>query len=158
MTNKKISGLGDASTLDGTELMELVQDGANVKLALSNLLTVPFAVAVGDEDTAITTGAAKVSFQWPCTGEVTAVYGGLNVAQTSGDIFTVDVNNDGATMLSTKLTIDNTERSSLTATTPPVLTNTTVTKGDWATVDIDQVGASGDAAGLKLYFDILRTP
>jgi hypothetical protein len=160
MTNKRISELDDASTLDGTELMELVQDSSNRKMALSNLLTVPFAVAVGDEGTALTAGTAKVSFQWPCDGVVVGVFAGLNTAQTSGDILTVDVHNDGSTMLSTKLTIDNGERSSLTAETPPVLTNAAITKGDWAAVDIAQVesGSPADAAGLKLYFDILRTP
>ena len=65
----------------------------------------------------------------------------------------MDVNDGGGTMLSTKITVDNTEATSLTAATPPVISDSVVVKGGTATIDIDQVG-DGTAAGLKLYFRI----
>jgi hypothetical protein len=40
MANKKISELDTASALDGTELLELVQSGVNVKAALADLQSV----------------------------------------------------------------------------------------------------------------------
>lgn len=111
-------------------------------------------VACGDETTPATAGAGKVTFHWPCDGLVSAIWAGLTIPQASGSLFTVDVNNNGSTMLSTKVTIDNTEETSLTASTPAVLTNTTVVRGQKATVDFDQVG-DGSAAGLKVYIEIL---
>jgi len=107
-------------------------------------------VACSDETTALGTGNDKVTFHWPLSGTVTDIWCALTTPQASGSIFTVDVNNNGATMLSTKLTIDNTEETSLTAATARVLTNTTITKGQKGTIDIDQIG-NGSAKGLKVY-------
>lgn len=112
-------------------------------------------IACSDETTALTAGTAKVTLHWPVTGTVEEIWAGLTTPQSSGNVVTVDVNNNGSTMLSTKVTIDNTEETSLTAATPPVLTNTAVTKGQKATVDIDQVG-DGTAKGLKVYVRVRR--
>ena len=49
---------------------------------------------------------------------LTAVKASLTAAQTSGTAFQVDVNNAGTSVLSTKLTIDNNELTSVTAATP----------------------------------------
>lgn len=112
-----------------------------------------FAVAASDEETPLTTGTAKITFHWPLTGTLAEVWAGLSTPQASGSTLTVDVNDAGSTMLSTKITIDNTEDTSLTAATPPVLSDTSVTKGGKATIDIDQIG-DGTACGLKVYFRI----
>ena len=73
----------------------------------------------------------------------------LTTPQTSGSIFTVDINEAGATILSTKLTIDNGEATSVTAATPPVISDTALAKGAKVTVDIDQIG-DGTAKGLSV--------
>lgn len=110
------------------------------------------AIACSDETTALTAGAAKVTFINPYSSAFTVVaaVASLTVAQTSGSVFTVDVNVAGSSILSTKLTIDNTEKSSATASTPPVISSATIAAYDEITVDIDQVG-DGTAKGLKLY-------
>lgn len=106
-------------------------------------------VACSDETTALTTGTAKVTFRMPKAMTVTAVRGSLTTAQASGSIFTVDVNEGGVSILSTKLTIDNTELTSTTAATPPVISDSALADDASITVDIDQVG-DGSAKGLKV--------
>jgi hypothetical protein len=105
--------------------------------------------AASDETTALTAGTAKVTFRLPAAFTLTGVRASLTTAQTSGSIFTVDINLGGVSILSTKLTIDNTEKTSLTAVTAPVISNTTMTDDGEITVDIDQIG-DGTAKGLKI--------
>ena len=110
------------------------------------------AIAGSDESTAITTGANKTKFINPFSTafNVTAVVASLSTAQASGGIFTVDVNEAGTTILSTKLTIDNTETNSSTATTPPVISDSSIAAYAEIEIDVDQVG-DGTAKGLKVY-------
>jgi len=109
-------------------------------------------IACSDESTALTTGTAKVTFRNPFAApfNLTGVKASLTVAQTSGSIFTVNIKESGSTILSTKITIDNTEKTSATAATPPVLSDTSIAADAEITIDIDQVG-DGTAKGLKVY-------
>lgn len=106
-------------------------------------------VAVGDETTAITTGTGKVTFRMPYAFTATAVRASLTTAQTSGSIFTVDINEAGTTIISTKLTIDNTEKTSTTAATPAVISDASLADDAEITIDVDQIG-DGTAKGLKV--------
>lgn len=106
-------------------------------------------IACSDETTALTTGAAKVTFRMPRAVTLTAIRASLVTAQTSGSIFTVDVNESGSTILSTKITIDNNEKTSTTAATAPVLSDTSLADDAEMTIDIDQIG-NGTAKGLKV--------
>jgi hypothetical protein len=81
---------------------------------------------------------------------LSAVRASLTTAQASGTIFTVDINEGGVSILSTKLTIDNTETTSTTAATPSVISDTALADDSEITIDIDQIG-NGTAAGLKVY-------
>ena len=85
----------------------------------------------------------------PYAFTLTAVRASLSTAQASGSTFTVDINENGTTILSTKLTIDNTEKTSTTATTPPVISDSSLADDAEITIDIDQVGTAG-AKGLKV--------
>lgn len=106
-------------------------------------------VPCSDETTALTTGTAKRTFRMPFAFTLTGVRASLVTAQTSGNIFTVDINEGGASILSTKLTIDNTEKTSTTAATPAVISDTALADDAEITIDIDQIG-DGTAAGLKV--------
>lgn len=106
-------------------------------------------LAVSDEITALTTGTAKVTFRMPFAMTLTAVRASLTTAQSSGSIFTVDINESGSTILSTKITIDNAEKTSTTAATPPVISDSALADDAEITVDIDQIG-DGTAKGLKI--------
>lgn len=106
-------------------------------------------VACSDETTAITAGTGKVTFRMPHAMTVTSVRASLTTAQTSGSIFTVDINEGGTSILSTKLTIDNAEKTSLSAATVPVLSDTALDNDAEITIDVDQIG-DGTAKGLKV--------
>lgn len=118
---------------------------------LSNTVgyTESIVIAVGDETTAITTGTTKVTFRMPYAFTVTAIRASLATAQASGSIFTVDVNESGTTIISTKLTIDNTEKTTVTAATPPVISDASLADDAEITIDVDQIG-DGTAKGLKV--------
>ena len=107
-------------------------------------------VACSDETTALTTGTAKVTFRMPYSMYVTEVRASLTTEQTSGNILTVDINEAGVSILSTKLTIDNLSKTSTTASTPAVISDSDLSDDAEITVDIDQIG-DGTATGLKIY-------
>ncbi len=97
----------------------------------------------------LSAGTGKITFRLPYAFTVTDVRASLNTAQTSGSIFTVDINETGTTILSTKLTIDNNEKTSTTAATPAVISDTSLASDAEISVDVDQIG-NGTAAGLKI--------
>lgn len=106
-------------------------------------------MACSDETTALTATNNKIKFRIPYAFTVTAVRASLSTAQTSGSIFTVDINEAGTTILSTKLTIDNTEQTSTTAVTAAVISDSALADDAEISVDIDQIG-DGTAKGLKV--------
>lgn len=125
---------------------QYVKENGTYKIA--GLQALP--LAVSDETTALTTGTAKITFRMPFAMELSEVRASLTTAQASGSVLTVDVNEGGTSILSTKLTIDNTEKTSKTAAAAAVISDTLLADDAEITVDIDQVG-NGTAKGLKLY-------
>ena len=114
-------------------------------------------VAVTDLTTAIGAGTFKIKFRMPYALTLTEIpRASLYTVQTSGSIFTVDINKSNATILSTKLTIDNGESTSKTAATPAVLSSTTLADDEEISVDVDQVG-DGTARGLIITLIGFRT-
>lgn len=112
------------------------------------------ALAVSDETTAITTGTAKVTFRMPYAFTVTSVKASLTTASSSG-LPTFDINEGGTTILSTKLTIDANELTSVTAATAAVVSDTALAEDAEMTVDIDVAGTG--AKGAKIYIIGYRT-
>jgi len=172
MASQEIDDFTALTTPAGGDLLPIVDisdttdsaQGTTKKITVTNLLAAvaasgtPFelVVACSDESTALTTGTAKVTFRMPRGVTLSAVRGSLTVAQSSGSIFTVDVNEGGTTILSTKLTIDNGEKTSTTAATPPVISDSALADDAEITIDIDQVG-DGTAKGLKVTLIGTRT-
>lgn len=112
--------------------------------------TTSFVLACSDETTALTTGT-KVTFRMPYAYTVTAVRASLTTAGTGANLVTVDINEGGTTILSTKITIDATETTSTTAATAPVIDDPDLANDAQMTVDIDQIDSGGVSAGLKVY-------
>ena len=112
-------------------------------------------IACSDETTALTTGVAKVTFRMPFAMTLMDVRGSLSTEQTSGSILTADVNEGGTSILSTKITIDNTEKTSTTAVALPVVSDSALANNAEITIDIDQVG-DGTAKGLKVTLSGIR--
>jgi hypothetical protein len=122
--------------------------GTSVVAAGVNLNVETLIITVSDETTAITTGTAKTTFRMPWGMTLTAVRASLTTASSSGTP-TIDINDGGTTILSTKLTIDANERTSTTAATPAVISDTALADDAEITIDIDVAGTG--AAGLKVY-------
>ncbi|REC87109.1 hypothetical protein DXT57_07875 [Stenotrophomonas maltophilia] len=80
------------------------------------------------------------------------IYASLSVAQATGVALTVDVKRNGTSVLSTKLTFDNNERSTTTAAIPAVyeVGGNILAKGDEITIDVVQLGTAL-AKGLRVY-------
>ena len=106
-------------------------------------------LACSDETTALTSGTSKITFRSPVAFTLTGVRASLATAQASGSIFTADINQNGTSVLSTKLTIDNTEKTSVTASTASVISTSAIADDAEITIDIDQIG-NGTAKGLKI--------
>ena len=106
-------------------------------------------VAASDEITALSVGNGKLTFRLPHGMTLTGVRASLTTAQTSGTIFTADIIYNGVSVLATKLTIDNTEKTSTTAATPAVITTSALADDGEIRIDVIQIG-DGTAKGLKV--------
>lgn len=107
-------------------------------------------LAVSDETTALTTGTAKMTFRMPYAFELSDVRASLTGAGSTSGTTTVDINEGGTTILSTKLTIDNTEKTSTTAATAAVISDANLADDAEITIDIDAVTGGADETGLKV--------
>lgn len=107
-------------------------------------------IACSDETTALTTGAGKVTFRMPFAFTLTGVRASVTTAPT-GAAISIGINEGGASILSTDLTIDAGEKTSTTATTPAVISDPDLADDAEITIDLDQVGSTVAGAGLKVY-------
>jgi len=110
-------------------------------------------VALSDETTALTTGDAKATFYMPFAFTLTQFVIGVTTQSSSGSI-TVDMNEAGTTVLSTKATIDASEDLSTTGT-PAVISDASLAQ--WAKITFDLDAAGTGAKGLKAYLIGTRT-
>jgi hypothetical protein len=114
-------------------------------------------IPCSDETSNITTGTAKRTFRMPYAATLVAVRAAMNTAPT-GSTAVFDINKNGATMLSTKLSIDATEKTSYTAATPVVISVSSLAIDDEITIDFDQVGSTVAGTGVKITFLWTRAP
>jgi hypothetical protein len=135
---------GMICTLDDTNEVQRYSGSAWVTIYKEEVI----GVALSDETTAITTGTAKATIRAPFALTLTGVRANLNTASSSG-IPTVDINVNGSTILSTKLTIDANELTSVTAATPAVISSASIGDDAIITFDIDVAGTG--AKGLKVW-------
>ena len=112
--------------------------------------TTSFVIACSDETSDLTTGE-KVVFRMPYAYTVEAVRASLTTAATGGTLLTVDINEGGTTILSTKLTIDASETTSTTAATPAVISDSALADDAEISIDIDAIGSTNTGKGLKVY-------
>jgi len=114
------------------------------------------AVAVSDETTALTTGDGKAFFRMPYAFQLSAVRASVTTAPTDATLI-IDITEGGSTILSTLLTIDATEKTSTTAATPAVISDSALANDAEIGINIDQVGSTVAGAGLKVYLIGTRT-
>lgn len=178
MANKKISDLTLISSHADTDLFEVSETGtaskkttwALIKSTLktyfdsltttltnktiafgSNTITglpVEIQIACSDLTTALTTGTSKAYFRMPYAMTLTEVRASLLTAGSTSGLTTIDINESGTTVLSTKLSIDFGEKTSETAATPAVISDSAIADDAEITIDIDAVTGGADEAGL----------
>lgn len=127
---------------------DVVMNEGLVRLDAAAVQVIP--IACSDETTDLTTGAAKVTFRMPFAFTLFAVRASVTTAPT-GAAITVDINEGGASILSTPITIDAGEKTSTTAATPAVISDAALADDAEITIDIDSVGSTVAGAGLKVY-------
>ena len=146
---------GTSLVLPAGGMIQILKTGTNTWTAAGARVE-DIIVAVGDESTAITTGAGKVAFNMPFAMFLLSVKANLNAASSSG-VPTVDINEGagaGTSILSTKLTIDESELTSATAATAAVISDANLANDARITIDIDTAGTG--AAGLKVTLTGIR--
>jgi len=106
-------------------------------------------ISLSDETTDITTGTAKVTFRMPYAFTLTDVRASLTAASSSWTP-TFDINEWWVSILSTVITIDANEKTSTTAATPPVISDSSLADDAEITIDIDVAGTWAKWAKIYL--------
>ena len=166
--------VGDATNTPADVALTLSATGGPFALANTGVLTMPnanattrglltaadwtafnskpsnlyFQVACSDMTTAITAANNKAYFRAPVAFTATSVRASLFTAQTAGSIFTIDIKKNGVSILTTLITIDNNEKTSLTAAIQPVLNSSQVNIADDDIITFDVTQAGTSPAGL----------
>lgn len=115
---------------------------------LSKNSSVTLGLACSDETTALATGTGIATFRMPHAMTVSEVRATLTTASSSGAV-SVDINEGGASVLSTVITVDANEKTSETAATAPVISDASLADDAEITIDIDAAGTG--ATGLKVW-------
>jgi hypothetical protein len=143
----------DLSGITTGQTRTLTAPDASGTIALTTLLGAPieYVIACSDETTNLTTGTAKVTFRAPAAFLLTAVAASVNTAPT-GSTLIVDINNGANSALSTKLSIDASEKTSATAASAAVIDTDydDIAADAEITIDIDQIGSTIAGKGLKV--------
>ena len=155
------NGVKVATGVDSNDFVRGYNNGANRAelIPISVLATAvkpltrdsdPIILIVGDEATPQTVADDKLTIRMPYAFTLTAVRASLTTAPTDAD-FVVDITEGGTTILSTLLTIDDTEKTSTTAATPAVISDPNLADDAEIAINVDQIGSTIAGAGLKVY-------
>jgi len=110
-------------------------------------------IALSDEETAISTGTNKITMRAPFAMTLTKPpRASVSVVSSSGNP-SVDINKSGASIFSTVLSIDAGEKTSFTATTPAVLSTTSIADDEELTFDIDTAGTGTKGLKITIYYE-----
>lgn len=112
-------------------------------------------LACSDTTTAITAGTSKITFRMPFACTLTAVRASVSTAPTGSTII-IDINESGTSVLSTKLSIDATEKTSTTAAVAPVISDSSLADDAEMTIDFDQVGSTISGVGVVVALYVTR--
>lgn len=165
MANVKINELSELSSPEDDDILLIEEYDTGTyetkHIKYSNLVPQQYiylrALAEGDS----LSSGSKMTFTFPFNCNVVEIQAAVKTASTSGaitvDVHNIDHSSGDVSMLSTKVTIDQSEYSSYTAATPSVI-NTSyddISPGDRIRIDVD--GAGSGAAGLDVIMKVQRT-
>jgi hypothetical protein len=119
---------------------------------LGSSTLVPMSIALGDNDTALTTGQQYEWYSPPYAITITDIEYSLQTAPTGAE-FIADLHDDGVTIMGTnKLDIDVTEFHTKDAGTQPAISAGAIAASSVLTFHIDQIGSTIAGAGPTIYF------
>ena len=153
MATKKISEFtAKAANLETTDLL-LISDynGSTYDskyVTGAEVLQEGIQLSGSDLTTALSVGTTVAYLRIPFAMTVTEVRASLLTAGTTSGTTTIDINKNGTSILSTKLTIDATEKTSTTAATAAVISTSSLSDDDEITIDIDAISGGATEAGL----------
>jgi hypothetical protein len=142
-----IQATGDDTNID----LQLTPKGTGI--VKGELHTATFVLK--DKDTSLATGTSiggdfRIPGNRPIT--ITKVGAYVDTAGTTG-VTTFDINEAGTSILSTKITIDSGEKTSQTAVTAPVISDSVIAADAILTFDIDGISTGTVPKGLKIYVE-----
>jgi hypothetical protein len=113
---------------------------------------VEIGMACSDETTVFTasTSVAKATFRMPHAMTLTEVRASVTTAASGGGL-EIDVHDSGTTIFSTKVTIDDIESTSTTASTPAVISDSALADDAEIEIFIDSLDGGNAATGLKVF-------
>jgi len=141
-----------AEVYAGTDTVRAVTPEGNKKGTIHTMQVVLVA-----SDTDVATGTTvQGDFRIPGNRAITvkAVGAYVDTAPT-GSVATFDINENGTSILSTKITIDDGEKTSTTAATAPVISDSAIAADAVLTFDIDGVGSTTAGSGLKIWIEYI---
>ena len=160
---------GDMVAATGNNAATKVTVGANGKIlsansAISNGVewtdfVDEIGIEIGALDTDLTTGTRKGTYVMPFNATLLDVQSSVDnttAARPTGSTLVSDINLNGSTVLSTKLSIDAGEYRSRDAAVPPVISTSAFNEGDEVTFDTDQVGSTNAGQNLVIFLKFTR--
>lgn len=107
-------------------------------------------VACSGEKALLALETAVVTFRVIGARTLSALRASLSEAPTGSNVI-LDIKKNGVSVLSTKLVIDATMKTSVGSTTTPVITTPLFADDSEVSIDITQIGAGNAGKGLKVY-------
>ena len=145
---------GDVTTVEGAVATTIGADKVLLSMVAPAAKTEFIAIALGDESTvlaAASTTVPVVTYHMPYGFTLTNVKVGLTAAGTGAALATFDVHEAGTTVLSTKVTVDASEKTSGTVATQPVISDSALAADSLIEIFVDLVDTDNVAAGAKVY-------
>ncbi len=149
----KFASYTDETAPPGTATF-LVKDGSTTKeVALSDLRRLIYEFALSDETTILPIASTTVPLATLRIGfafTITEVRASLTTAGTGAALVTVDIHENGTTILSTKITIDAAAKTSVGATTAAVISDASLADDAEMEAFLDLRDTNNVATGLKV--------
>lgn len=150
--------LADAG--DSIANSKITSNVSNISIADSKAVSaggrtsiIEYRVLEATTDHTVTTGVGG-EFRVPVAMTVIDV-GAYNDTAGSGGVTTIDINEDGTSILSTKLTIDADEKTSVTADADAVISDGEIAADAILTFDIDAIASGTAGKGLTIWLKVL---
>ncbi len=145
-TRKLIFGDGFTVTAETDNATRVDSTGGGSGSSAPGAVPVIIQLSCSDLLSELATGTSLGYVRAPVAFTLTEVRASLLVASSTGGPVSIDIKKNGVTVLSTALTIDDTETTSTTAATPPVISVSAI--GDDDEISIDVTDAGTGAQGL----------